>query len=177
MTAPAELNICLGVAVEETRSLVSRDRDEGFLRWPRDVYILQNTHTKHRTFTLWPEQMDTRCPAVYFTHHCSLLGSHTPPPRALAVGLQPPNFPKSEVPRSLSTGDWVDQHKKSKAGEEGAWVLLAPHSRDRQCPERGHPTSCLRCETTGREQWLGAQILTSGGREGHPTPGGAHLLV
>lgn len=79
MMAPAALNICLGVAVKETWSLVSRDRDKGFLRGPRDVYILQNTHTKHRTFTLWPEQMDTHCPlstlliaAVFWVHILTL---------------------------------------------------------------------------------------------------------
>lgn len=44
-TSSAELNTCLVVTVDETWSLVSRDRDKGFLRGPRDVYILQNTHT------------------------------------------------------------------------------------------------------------------------------------
>lgn len=51
MISSAEISTCLGVAVDETWSLVSRDRDEGFLWRPRDIYILQNK--QHRRFTLW----------------------------------------------------------------------------------------------------------------------------
>lgn len=98
-TSAAELNTCLVVTVDETWSLVSRDRDKGFLRGPRDVYILQNnthTHTHHRTFALWREQMDTHCPAVSFPHHCSPLGSHIPThptPRSQGGGTPTPAFP------------------------------------------------------------------------------------
>lgn len=47
-TSSAEVHTCLGVAVDEAWSLVSRDRDKGFLRGPRDVYILQNKHTHNK---------------------------------------------------------------------------------------------------------------------------------
>lgn len=48
MTSSTEINTCPGVAVDDTRSLVSRDRDKGFLRRPRDVYILHKIkHTEH----------------------------------------------------------------------------------------------------------------------------------
>lgn len=42
MTLSAGINTFLGVTVDETWSLVSRNRDQGFLWRPRDVYILQN---------------------------------------------------------------------------------------------------------------------------------------
>lgn len=50
MTSSAEISTCLGITVDETWSLVSRDRDQGFLWRPRDIYILQNK--QHRIFTL-----------------------------------------------------------------------------------------------------------------------------
>lgn len=48
MTLTAEIDTCLGVAVDETPSLVGRDGDKGFLGRPRDVYILpKNGNTEH----------------------------------------------------------------------------------------------------------------------------------
>lgn len=51
MTLSAGINTFLGVTVDETWSLVSRNRDQGFLWRPRDVYILRpvpvRVHSHH----------------------------------------------------------------------------------------------------------------------------------
>lgn len=99
MTLPAEINTCPGVAVDETPSLVGRDRDKGFLRRPRDVYILQkkwkrNIHAAARGAPA------AHCLLSSLRRASGLLFSRRGP---LAAGLQTPTSTKSTCPLDLWT--------------------------------------------------------------------------
>lgn len=60
MTLSAEIDICPGITVDETGSLVSRDCDKGFLGRPRDVYILH----KNKNIGHSPRSKKRRMPAA-----------------------------------------------------------------------------------------------------------------
>ena len=80
--------------MDEIRSLVSWDRDEGFLWRPRDVYILhKNRYT--RALTLCQEETVT---AVCSAHHCSCW-THILTLRSPSCRTYSPAVPKSQGSR------------------------------------------------------------------------------
>lgn len=157
--------------MDEIRSLVSWDRDEGFLWRPRDVYILhKNRHT--RALTLCQEETDT---AVCSAHHCSCW-THILTLRSPSCRTFSPAIPKS-------WGSRVTWHMVGGQTPEQRWEgedtssyrsLLADRSVVTQ--KEAIPSSCLRSGSGGEKHLAGDYILIRGAGRG-PAPGDALLLA
>lgn len=167
MTLPAEIDTCLGVAVDEIPSLVGRDRDKGFLWRPRDVYILhKNENTEHSPCGKRGHPL----PAVCFPHCGGHPGScsHPEDPRRQACRLQPPLRAKAQG----SVDTWLMDTRKNKSRSQGEpRSSLAPCKQVRLSPppasglgqERGTPGWGLHPHRWGQAR--------------RPAPAGAPLLA
>lgn len=150
---------------------MSWDRDEGFLRRPRDVYILhKNRHT--RALTLCQEETDT---AVCSAHHCSCW-THILTLRSPSYRTYSPAFPKSRGLRVAwhMVGGQTPEQRWEGEGTSSYHLLLAGRSMVTQ--KEATPSSCLRSGSGGEKHLAGDYILIRGAGRG-PAPGDALLLA
>lgn len=129
------------------QSLVSRDRDKGFLWRPRDVYILHKNKNTQRSPC--GENRQTPTGRGLLSSLLRASGLTFSPRGAPAIGLQTPTFPKSE-------GSGTFGHTAGGQTQEPKWGLtmtLVPLAPCKQIKWRGTRGWDLKPSQWGQGYW------------------------